>query len=448
MRKAGVILVLVFYCFTTDAQNWQQAGLGAGAVSKLYADTFNNVLYGLGGFNTGTADIIVGVAKYDGTKWDSVGQDFYLYWAMGMHNGELYVGGMLDSSSWNPRVYKWNGLSWDTVGGSFNNVIRDFITYNNELYMVGYYSSVGNDTISNIAKWNGTKWQSVDTSFNFYMAPINTAIEYNNELYVGGGFVTDSGRYIVKWDGSNWRSVGTEIEQPCGNNAIEDFAIYKGELYVAGCFRWKANENIRNNIAKWDGSKWLDVGGGTDKIINDLVVYQDILYAVGESDQAGGVPADEIALWNGVEWCGLGNTFYNGFLNAAEVFNNVLYVGGTFNNIDGTWIYGVAKWTGGSYTDTCGTLTGVNEFGVSGFQISVYPNPFSETATIEVKGINLPVSFSLYDQLGRQVKHFEVSGSKFQVDRGGLSDGIYFYLLEDKQANLIGRGKLLITTTP
>ena len=88
---------------------------------------------------------------------------------------------------------------------------------------------------------------------------------------------------------------------------------------------------------------------------------------------------------------------------------------------------------------------GMNEVFNNSFSVKVYPNPFSETATIEIKGITVfPVSFSLYDQLGREVKKLEVRSEKFEINRYELADGIYFYSATDNQKQIMRRGKLVL----
>jgi len=216
---------------------------------------------------------------------------------------------------------------------------------------------------------------------------------------------------------------------------VSAFAIYNDELYVAGDFRkTPSNGNPGNNIAKWDGNSWYDIGGGTNYVINDLVVHNGELYAVGYFTEAGGVPAKQVAKWNGTEWCGFGSTFYNGVIYTVEVYNDTLYVGGAFDNIDGYWIDYIAKWTGGNYTDTCGVLTGVKEeFEVKSEELQIYPNP--ATDEIFIKGnFDVPALFELYDITGRKVMEQILAGINSQVNISHLSKGFYIYKIRADQS--------------
>jgi hypothetical protein len=81
-------------------------------------------------------------------------------------------------------------------------------------------------------------------------------------------------------------------------------------LYVGGAFEL-AGGIVANNVAKWDGSKWSDVGGGTSSSVSSLAVFDDgsgpTLYAGGGFDKAGGVSVSMIAKWDGSAWSALGS---------------------------------------------------------------------------------------------------------------------------------------------
>lgn len=94
-----------------------------------------------------------------------------------------------------------------------------------------------------------------------------------------------------------------------------------------------------------------------------------------------------------------------------------------------------------------GSETSISEYNFSEQTgIKVYPNPFSCSTTLEINAaVNYPVNFILYDQLGREVEKKEnIKKPGFTFKRNGISRGIYFYSVEDKNQKVIGRGKLLI----
>ncbi|MEW6060871.1 MAG: LamG-like jellyroll fold domain-containing protein, partial [Bacteroidota bacterium] len=91
-----------------------------------------------------------------------------------------------------------------------------------------------------------------------------------------------------------------------------------------------------------------------DDVVSALCFIGDTLYAGGDFNNAGGIPAKRIAKWNGSSWSALSagvyiNTAVNigGSVQALAVIGNDLYVGGSFNRAGGT-IDGVGGVTGGA----------------------------------------------------------------------------------------------------
>ena len=77
----------------------------------------------------------------------------------------------------------------------------------------------------------------------------------------------------------------------------------------------------------------------------------------------------------------------------------------------------------------------------------IYPNPFSETATLEVRGQKLDAiiadaEFKLYDIYGRVVISLNRPSSVVHLERGNLANGIYF--CELRTNNSILRKKIIV----
>lgn len=61
---------------------------------------------------------------------------------------------------------------------------------------------------------------------------------------------------------------------------------------------------------------------------------------------------------------------------------------------------------------------------------SVYPNPFSSSATIYFRDVKNNAAINIYNFLGQKIKTiFPISGDKVKVERDNLSNGIYFFQL-------------------
>ncbi len=70
----------------------------------------------------------------------------------------------------------------------------------------------------------------------------------------------------------------------------------------------------------------------------------------------------------------------------------------------------------------------VSEVAGNAVNVKVFPNPFSDMAIVLTDGIKFPYDFELMDIAGRHIKTFtSISTNQFQLNRGGLSAGIYLY---------------------
>ena len=121
---------------------------------------------------------------------------------------------------------------------------------------------------------------------------------YKNELYAGGTFynstTTDTVRGIIKYNGTNWVSVGGGLQGL--NSRVISMTIFNNELYVGGWFT-KIDGNIGQNLMKWDGSKWYDVGFNSDNCcgVSKLYVHHNKLWVTGSFYSVANMPAFTIA---------------------------------------------------------------------------------------------------------------------------------------------------------
>lgn len=90
-------------------------------------------------------------------------------------------------------------------------------------------------------------------------------------------------------------------------------------------------------------------------------------------------------------------------------------------------------------------ITGVtNAFGLNS-DVSIYPNPFNNYATVSI-GQNVNVSglvISIYDLSGRIVRQIRTNDRKITIDRNGLDNGIYLYDVVN-DAGKVKSGKIIV----
>jgi len=131
------------------------------------------------------------------------------------------------------------------------------------------------------------------------------------------------------------------------------------ELYAGGSFT-SAGGIPANNLARWNGKVWSAVGSGTNSSVYALAVYNEKstisfplsygkLYAGGLFTSAGGIPANRVATWDGRVWnsvgTGMNRTVYT-FATVPVIEKSLLFAGGTFTTAGGVQTNSVAFWNG------------------------------------------------------------------------------------------------------
>ena len=91
--------------------------------------------------------------------------------------------------------------------------------------------------------------------------------------------------------------------------------------------------------------------------------------------------------------------------------------------------------------------TTLSEKKASNESILVYPNPFNESATIEINSDknNGQMKFRMYDLLGKNIVEYIIpaNSNKFLIHKNNLSKGMYFYSLINEE-EVIETGKIVI----
>jgi hypothetical protein len=130
-------------------------------------------------------------------------------------------------------------------------------------------------------------------------------------------------------------------------------------LYVGGSFT-SAGGVPAKNIAKWNGTTWSALGSGVSGTVSALAASEDAsplgraLYVGGSFGQAGGTPAKGIAKWRSGTWTPLGSGVSGGDVTALAIFDHgsgpALYAGGEFKKAGLVLANRIAKWNGLSWS--------------------------------------------------------------------------------------------------
>ena len=267
-------------------------------------------------------------------------------------------------STWAQCPYGWSE-GFDLPGNGVNGVIRDMIMHDDgtgwQLYVVGEFTQAGDVAASNIARWNGTNWSAVGGGIPdglVYAVEVHSYPAGSEpDLYVGGRFSSAGGTAVsglARWDGTYWHDVGGG-----SSDLITSLESFSGALHVGGNFTRVGDTVWAENVAKWEGGAWYPLGNGLNGIVWDLRAFYDgtssNIYAGGGFERSGSTIMNYCARWSGTTWEQLGSGLpLSGPLARVEdmaIFNDgtgdALYVVGGFYLAPSS---GIAKWNGTAWS--------------------------------------------------------------------------------------------------
>ncbi|HEX2788058.1 MAG TPA: T9SS type A sorting domain-containing protein [Ignavibacteria bacterium] len=168
----------------------------------------------------------------------------------------------------------------------------------------------------------------------------------------GYSISSDKGQLVFSPDAIEgvWSAFGSGVGNPVGEIVI-CVAISGNDIYAGGFFD-SAGGVPANNIAKWNGTSWEPLGTGTNSIVRAIAISGNNVYAGGEFTIAGGVSANKIARWDGTNWNALGSGLFESFSAAAyciTIFGNNVFVGGIFTHAGGNLVNHIARWDGANW---------------------------------------------------------------------------------------------------
>lgn len=258
-----------------------------------------------------------------------------------------------------------NGQNWESLSSGTDNWVTTVASNNTALFAGGHFLNAGDISCNRIATWTD-EWSAINEGLDFAVHSIYIDGE---DIYIGGEFLNAGGipaQRIVRYDGAGWYVMGSGLP-----GSVNDIVKYQNEIYI-GMLSNPLEDGGTSGVKKWNGVAWLNPGTGVDNTdvsysISALEIYDNKLFVGGFFNTAGGMPVNNIAIWDGINWTSPGNGL-NGYCSALEVHNGELYAGGDFTEADGITVNHLCKWNG---SDWSGVDSGVSG-GIFGWETSVY----------------------------------------------------------------------------
>jgi len=481
---------------------WSSVGSGVGGYVFAVAVSGSDIYVG-GEFTIGGGSSANNIARWDGANWSALGSGVDgKVEAIAVSGGNVYVGGYFANAGGAAayNVARWDGSDWSPLGNGVDDEVYALLVSGSDIYAGGYFLSAGGAAADNIARWDGSTWSPLGIGTNGGVFALTA--DGTGGILVGGDFTTAGGNavyHVAKWDGVNWSALSSPVsegpgsgshggsEQSLGATVFSVVAV-GADLYAAGQFSLMGDISA-DNIAKWKGTSWSQVGSGTDRSVRSLAVRSSSreMMVGGVFATAGGLSSPCIARFSDH-----GNTIlpiqlasFTGqyaenvvrlhWLTLSEINDYGFYVQRR-HAADSTWVVLPGSFVPGHGTtnqpheyaltdrpsgeglwqyrlkqvDLDGSVhftdpiavdvtTGVDGTASSCFVLEQnYPNPFNPATNIRFAvpvGASRLVSLRLFDVLGREVAtlvHAEMGPGAHEVvlDGSSLAGGTYFYRLD------------------
>lgn len=208
-----------------------------------------------GEFDRVAGKVMPGIARWNGTSWDSLGSGLsgniagtpaIMYpHQLDIFDGDLIVCGNFAKAGGQTvnGIARWDGSAWSAFGEGFNGTVYGTGVFNGVLYAGGSFSASGNTALGNIARWNGTAWEHPGFELEYNIAGVqafvHTIKQIGDSLFIAGGFnrvVLPSGTTInvsgiIALNSS--QQINTLGGGPAGKE-IEAILPYNGGVLIGG----------------------------------------------------------------------------------------------------------------------------------------------------------------------------------------------------------------------
>ena len=264
-----------------------------------------DTLYAAGIFTNVDGVAVTNLARWDGSTWSGVGWNKGTPMALAVDGGNLYVGGTFTNVAGvaMKNVGQWDGSAWHTLGAGLGDTnsscLYALAITNGTVYAGGRFTNSGSSVLSsNVARWDGSHWSPLGSGLDSEV--LSLAIK-GTGLYAGGSFGAPSATALAKWDGANW----SLCHNGFGGGA-QGIGVLGDQVCVAGNFAGMSGGVNVSMFAVWTGTAWAAAGSGlTGSGLRVCSTGTNVLVG-GSFLLAGGLLANSLAAWDGVNWSVVG----------------------------------------------------------------------------------------------------------------------------------------------
>lgn len=162
----------------------------------------------------------------------------------------------------------WNGEGWSAPpGGGADGPVYALLIEGERVWVGGNFSRIGGIDAKRVAEWDGSQWIAHDLELAYTV--VLALAKNGDELYAGGGLVVDEdgefGRRaggIVHRTSEGWELLGGGLAMGYADGRINDLLVHEGAVYALGCFSHLGGGMLQpeaipgRSIARWKDEAW------------------------------------------------------------------------------------------------------------------------------------------------------------------------------------------------
>lgn len=285
---------------------------------------------------------------------------------------------------------RWKPFSSKSTNGLVPSIATNFYpkvyNLNSKIIAIGPFIYAGENKVNSLAEWNGKTWVPIGAGIQDGISNrkisamasiagyISSCESYDNGFLIGGDFAGIGGTAasgIALYRNSGVTDIGGGIggayTQFSSSVLAVDCILADGnDVYIGGTFQTAGGKTV-NNIARWDGVQWNDLGGGVNlnaqaaaKVLTIKKMPDGKIIAGGYFTEAGGKAVNSVAIWDGSSWNPLGvrdSTDALCTIRDIECSGNNVFIGGWIKTLNGKYMRSIAHWDGMQWNELDGGVS-------------------------------------------------------------------------------------------